>query len=357
MSKVKNGGLAQARSDLSISVAMATYNGARYIAEQLDSLSIQTLKPFELVVTDDGSTDTTLDILEAFAKTAPFPVRIFRNNARLGYADNFLRAGSLCVGDLIAFCDQDDVWLDTKLELCATEFTDPEVLLCVHSGELWKDGVQTGTKCPGYDRRQVFPPLTIYPLLSSYGFAMVIRRLLLTITDNRVRVPVDDPMAHDQWVWFLSSIFGKIVLIPDVLVLYRQHDVNLFGGAAAAPAYALVNVVAVRDHLIPARRERRAAVLLESISSLTSELWSLRAKAGAGFMYRCARINRSRSKLYRHRASFPYRAREFSTVLFNGGYSLGQRAARLGVRAALKDAFLGVLGLAKAITYLRLKDN
>ena len=357
MSKVRRSSIAPASSGLSISVAMATYNGARYIAEQLDSLARQTLKPFELVITDDGSTDKTLYLVEAFAKTAPFPVRIFSNSTRLGYADNFLRACSLCVGDLIAFSDQDDVWLDTKLELCSTEFIDPEVLLCVHSGELWKDGVQTGVKCPGYDRRQVYPPLTIYPLLSSYGFAMVVRRSLLTITDNGIRVPVDDPMAHDQWMWFLSSIFGKIVLMPNVLVLYRQHDVNLFGGVAPAPGTALRNVIAVRDHLTPARRERRAALLLETISSRTSELWRLRAKVGADFMYRCATMNRSRSKLYRHRASFSYRAREFSVVLLNGGYSLGQRAARLGMRAALKDAFLGVLGFAKVITYLKPKGN
>lgn len=326
---------------------MATYNGARYIAEQLDSLARQTLKPFELVITDDGSTDQTLYLVEAFAKTAPFPVKIFSNRMRLGYADNFLRASSLCVGDLIAFCDQDDVWLDTKLELCSTEFIDPEVLLCVHSGELWKDGVQTGVKCPGYDRRQVYPPLTIYPLLSSYGFAMVVRRSLLTITDNGIRVPVDDPMAHDQWIWFLSSIFGKIVLMPDVLVLYRQHDVNLFGGVAVAPGNALVNIVAVRDHRIPARRERRAALLLKTISSLTSELWRPRAAAGAVFMFRCAKMNLWRSQLYSEKMPLWKRITTFRSILLRGGYGLGQRAARLGVRAALKDAVLGVLGVRK----------
>jgi glycosyltransferase involved in cell wall biosynthesis len=347
MSEVRRNGVTQTNSDLSISVAMATYNGERYIASQLDSLATQTRKPFELVITDDGSTDKTLDIVGAFAKTAPFPVRVFSNNARLGYADNFLRAGSLCVGDLIAFCDQDDVWLDMKLQLCATEFIDPEVLLCVHSGELWKDGVQTGVKCPGYDRRQVYPPLTIYPLLSSYGFAMVVRRSLLTITDNGVRVPVDDPMAHDQWVWFLSSIFGKIVLIPDVLVLYRQHDVNLFGGVTVASGNALANIVTVRDHRIPARRERRAAALLKTISSLTSELWRPKAIAGAVFMFRCAKMNGWRSQLYSEKTPLRRRIATFRSILLKGGYGLGQRAARLGVRAALKDAVVGVLGLGK----------
>src|SRR4051794_37441524 len=110
-------------SGLRISIAMATYNGDRYIREQLDSLARQNLLPFELVVTDDGSSDGTLDILKAFSERAPFPVRIFRNPTRLGYEENFLKAASLCNGDVISFCDQDDIWVDRKLEVCALMFT------------------------------------------------------------------------------------------------------------------------------------------------------------------------------------------------------------------------------------------
>src|SRR3954470_19575459 len=76
--------------DLRISIGMATYEGERYIGEQLESLARQKLLPFELFVTDDGSTDGTLDILNAFSEGSPFPVRIFRNSTRLGYEENFL---------------------------------------------------------------------------------------------------------------------------------------------------------------------------------------------------------------------------------------------------------------------------
>src|SRR5262249_24814222 len=78
-------------SQARISVAMATYNGARFIRQQLESLAQQTLLPHELVVRDDVSTDRTLSIVEEFSRHAPFPVRIHKNDVRLGYPDNFMR--------------------------------------------------------------------------------------------------------------------------------------------------------------------------------------------------------------------------------------------------------------------------
>ena len=98
-----------------ISVAMATYNGERFLEEQLRSLGEQTTLPDELVVCDDTSTDRTPQILAQFAKRASFPVKLFTNDQRLGWRKNFLKAARLCTSEYIAFCDQDDVWLKEKL--------------------------------------------------------------------------------------------------------------------------------------------------------------------------------------------------------------------------------------------------
>lgn len=100
---------------LTISIAMCTYNGERFIQEQLDSFLKQSRLPDELVVCDDGSQDMTISILEDFCRRAPFPVRIFINSANLGYSRNFEKAMSICRGDIIAFSDQDDVWKPQKL--------------------------------------------------------------------------------------------------------------------------------------------------------------------------------------------------------------------------------------------------
>lgn len=98
---------------------MATFNGAKYLQEQLDSFLWQTRLPDELVVCDDGSTDATPQILEAFRQQAPFAVRIYRNEANLGYIKNFEKALSLCMGDIIFLSDQDDVWFCDKVETMA----------------------------------------------------------------------------------------------------------------------------------------------------------------------------------------------------------------------------------------------
>src|SRR3954470_17842517 len=93
------------------SVAMCTYNGARFLGEQLASVAAQTRPPDELVVCDDRSTDETASLVRDFAAAAPFRVRLHVNERNLGSTRNFERAVSLCEGDLIALSDQDDEWL------------------------------------------------------------------------------------------------------------------------------------------------------------------------------------------------------------------------------------------------------
>src|ERR1700760_4242642 len=99
-----------------ISVAMCTYNGERYLREQLESIAEQSLLPIELVVCDDGSTDDSILILEEFRARAPFSVRIIRNEVKLGSTRNFDQAMTSTSGEFIALCDQDDRWKPRKLE-------------------------------------------------------------------------------------------------------------------------------------------------------------------------------------------------------------------------------------------------
>jgi glycosyltransferase involved in cell wall biosynthesis len=109
---------------LSLSIALATYNGERYISEQLGSIACQTRLPDELVISDDASTDATQAIIKSFAQNAPFPVRIVENGERLGSTGNFERAIRLCSGDIIFLCDQDDVWYSNKIALIEERFID-----------------------------------------------------------------------------------------------------------------------------------------------------------------------------------------------------------------------------------------
>jgi glycosyltransferase involved in cell wall biosynthesis len=220
---------------MQISIAMATYNGEAYIREQLDSLANQTLLPKELIVCDDGSVDQTLEIVEQWSKTAaPFPVYIFRNKKRLGFADNFLQAASRCTGDLIAFCDQDDVWLSEKLQYCLALFAnEPELMLLSHNAwvtdeKLSKIQLLSSYKTGIYARGtfQTF----VNPLL---GFTQVFRKELVQDipwnTRPKAELTPGCLMAHDYWMPIVASSLGKVMISDRVLVSYRQHGKNTFG--------------------------------------------------------------------------------------------------------------------------------
>src|ERR1700676_3877565 len=121
---------------LRISIALATYQGERFLSQQLDSFVGQTRMPDELCVSDDGSTDGTIDLLKAFASTAPFPVKLVANPNRGGVNRNFENAVTHCTGDLILFSDQDDVWLPPHVESLATPMeSNPEIMAVASDSE------------------------------------------------------------------------------------------------------------------------------------------------------------------------------------------------------------------------------
>ena len=201
-----------------ISVALCTYNGGKYLGEQLDSLAAQTLLPAEVQIGDDGSTDDTAKIVERFR--APFPVRFTRNPARLGYGENFIATARRCSSPWVAFCDQDDVWLPTKLERCAAEFRDG-VSLVAHNVT-----AELGQPLPEQPLQRVSPKLTMLPRWFCLGFCQVFRRELLDI--RRVPLPwAEVPDAHDVWIPFLAGMTGDIVFIDEPLARYRHHAGNV----------------------------------------------------------------------------------------------------------------------------------
>ena len=216
----------------SISVAMATYNGERFLREQLDSLNQQTVLPRELVVCDDRSTDKTVRILEEFASQAAFPVKVVVNENRLGFGDNFMKAASLCSGDLISFCDQDDIWYSNKIEVSRDLLLQHDAVLCAHDADLCDEhGTVTGRHVSGV-QSGVYEPLGLNPWGVFFGFTCTFRRDLLETVSSEHR-PEDDRnakvrLAHDRWIYFLSNCFGRTVYSTLALAKYRQHATNVF---------------------------------------------------------------------------------------------------------------------------------
>ena len=123
---------ASQNNPINVSVAMATFNGSKYLSTQLASLVAQEQLPDELVVVDDQSTDNTLKILQDFQEQAPFTVKILRNKTNLGHELAFSRALENCRGETIFLCDQDDKWFPSKIRyMCNILADNPSVKLAI----------------------------------------------------------------------------------------------------------------------------------------------------------------------------------------------------------------------------------
>ena len=218
-----------------ISVALCTYNGARYLYEQLVSFVQQQRQPDELVVCDDGSTDATLEILREFARSAPFAVHVHCNETNLGVTRNFERAIALCSGDVIATSDQDDVWLPEKLSRMEAVFAaNPKVGLVICDAWLvGPDLVPSGQKAwtnlpfgPAMQRRfnRGGGPRQMLHYNLVTGAACAFRAEL-----REILLPIPTCWVHDGWIGIVATAVAPARAIPEPLVLYRQHGTQQIG--------------------------------------------------------------------------------------------------------------------------------
>ncbi len=339
-----------------ISIAMATYNGEKYIKEQLDSLQNQTLQPSELVVVDDGSTDNTLEIVRCFCKSWPVPAKIYINDTNLHYTGTFIKAASLCTGDLVAFCDQDDIWDKKKLEACVTALQSGDVDLVVHEGRVINSyGQLTTKKIPdlsGNAKWRYCPPFN-----KATGFAMVFRREviegLLEWWDWNEYVTLRRehgvPLGHDLLVYAWCVGKKNISFVEKELVLYRVHGGNVTARASITKGPLAKAAYFFRTLNFDAEKYTAHG------TKLTAEVVFLRAylhramgdqlpglEQLSNWMDQQSRLWIKRAEVYDRRLSRLKRLRSVISVLFAGGY-VSLNTPRLGVRALMKDLIVGGL--------------
>jgi hypothetical protein len=330
---------------MKISIAMATYKGERFLREQLDSIARQTLPPFELVITDDSPDSGTREVVLEFARRVSFPVRVYRNERRLGFRANFFRAISFCEGDCVAFCDQDDVWMDNKLERVAKEFADPDVLLVVHGvtvvdGDLKPRGDNTASH---WSYRGKYAPLTTNPWYVLFGMSAVVRRSIYEYIDWRDRPehPIDPgfAMSHDTWAWFVASSLGSVVAIDEPLALYRQHDDQSCGVAPDRDMRQKVRMARVAGetrYRRMATAASRRADKMRHVSRDASASVRERAARAVVYYHRLGERLQRRAELYSAATSTVRRAGTVLRLLVSGAYRTLDHGG-LGHRALLKD--------------------
>ncbi|HLL30471.1 MAG TPA: glycosyltransferase family 2 protein [Allosphingosinicella sp.] len=203
----------------SISVAMATWNGAAYLPEQLDSLAKQELLPSELVVRDDGSTDSTLEVLAQFAERAPFAVHVSSNPRNLGVRSTFEKAISLCIGDIIFLCDQDDYWAPEKIRRVVETFErDARTMVVLNDKRIADERLNpSAATVLGNMRRAGTPDISFIA-----GCCSAYRREWLPVA---LPIPSDLPY-HDWWIAALAHQLGVSHILDEPLQLYRRHESN-----------------------------------------------------------------------------------------------------------------------------------
>ena len=179
---------------LSLSIALATYNGERYISEQLRSITCQTRLPDELVISDDASSDATQAIIKSFAQNAPFPIRIVENSERVGSTGNFESAIRLCSGDIIFLCDQDDVWYSNKIALVEERFVNnPDVGAVFTDADVVDENLRmSGRKLWSTFR---FSPKEQAQVAASDALAVLLRHPVVTGGDHGFQIELSRPRA------------------------------------------------------------------------------------------------------------------------------------------------------------------
>lgn len=270
-----------------ISIAMCTCNGGRFLSEQLDSLLEQIYPPCELVVCDDASQDESFAILESFAIRAPFPVRLCRNPQRLGIGPNFEQAIHLCTGNIIALCDQDDVWFPGKLEQFAAVFAaSPDVSWAFCDAEV----VDAGLRPLGYglwervgfsrSERSRTALEGAFPVLIKHyavaGAAMVFRAAL-----RERLLPIPPGWPYDAWLAVVAAAVASCGLIEEPLQRYRQHGANVVGGRRKSLARQVREALQVdrgRYYGEELARWRQLAERLEAVQAPAAAQEALAAK-------------------------------------------------------------------------------
>lgn len=222
-----------------VAIVMATYNGEKYIAEQIDSILSSSYQDFELFIYDDGSKDETISILRTYEALNPDKVHVFLNDKNLGLVQNFLVALSKTTMDYVMFCDQDDVWRKNKIGITLKRMRNMEA----QYGKDKPYAVFTDASIVDQDLKELHPSFFesnhLNPCKTDLSHLLMENKLIgCTVMVNASlrkilqsnRLP-QKAKFHDGWIALIASSFGRIGFVKESTILYRQHGGNIVGGA------------------------------------------------------------------------------------------------------------------------------
>ena len=294
-----------------ISVAMATYNGEKYIKEQIDSILKQTVQDFEIVVCDDCSSDGTWFILEDYSNHDN-RIKVFRNEGNLGFKKNFEKAIMLCQGDYVALSDQDDIWTTNHLEVLLNEMKDGVQIVCGRPLFVDEQNKELPEKYDYFkmDRAPISNDDTarhVFLGRSTYqGASMLIRK---SFFDVALPIP-DEALYHDSWFAALACIMDGFVYIDKFIMRYRRLNSSVTYNDLYISAFRRFVRHTIHNNILPDR-----IIMIREIRERVPNMNSNQQKMLQKFETMHLRKNTILGRI----ANLPYNLYHFRSIYANDG--------------------------------------
>jgi len=288
----------------SVSVALCTYNGERFLAEQLASIAQQTRLPDELVVCDDASTDGTVALVEEFARRASFPIRLHVNQQNVRSTKNFEAAIRLCQGDYIVLADQDDVWEPQKIVRLAHFLDSNPAMAFVFTDAVMVDSHRRPL---GYTLWQAieFLPRIRRSLPHSDLYFYLLKRYCVTGATMAFRgnfksslLPIPASWVHDAWIALILSAIAQGGFIDEPLIEYRQHSSQQIGERPRSlyQQYLIAKTLSLASYKKVVQDFTFAQERLQSLPATPQKKKAALAEKLSHFAARCQLRNQGKSR-------------------------------------------------------------
>lgn len=240
-----------------IDILIPTYNGERFLEEQLHSIFLQTFKDWKIIIRDDGSSDRTLEIVQKWKNLYPEKIFHFQDNQnRLGASKSFSKLLENSTASYVMLCDQDDFWHSNKIELSFSKLKEAEdiygsdkpLMVCTDL-EVVDEDLNLLSKSFWMDRKDDPKILNDFEKLIAHS-VVTGNTILMNQPAVRVSTPIKtDFFLHDQWISIKVAKFGKIIFIKEPLIKYRQHYNNVLGSFKPNKTYLMKKVKYVPYYL------------------------------------------------------------------------------------------------------------
>lgn len=249
-----------------IDILLATYNGEKYIAEQIESLQNQTYKNIRILIRDDNSTDRTLEIINEMMLKYD-NINLISDNKKCGSPQkNFIEILKHADADYVMFCDQDDIWLENKVEISYKAIKKYDNLPAMASTDFYlvdenlnhlpKKGLQTNKKTTNFS--------TLLVDNCYMGCTLILNKKLYSLVDD---IPTECLM-HDIWFALLASSMGKIINVDEKCMLYRQHANNCVGGKSI---YSISYII---DRIMDRNTKNNFKILVKQAKGFASKYYT-----------------------------------------------------------------------------------